>query len=68
MKGEYNSVNLDTTLPSEGGVWTVEINSDGTAKITNTYNNKVMQYDSQYNSYGIYSDLRGEMPTLYKKN
>lgn len=68
MKGEYNSVNLDTTLPAEGGVWTIEFNADGTAKITNTYNRKFMQFDSQYNSYGIYPDARGTMPTLYKKN
>lgn len=68
MKGDYNSVNLDTTLPSEGGVWTIEFNADGTAKITNTYNGKFMQFDSQYNSYGIYPDARGEMPTLYKRN
>ena len=54
MKGDYNSVNLDTTLPAEGGVWTIEFNADGTAKITNTYNSKFMQFDSQYNSYGIY--------------
>ena len=68
MKGDYNSVNLDTTLPAEGGVWTIEFNADGTAKITNTYNGKFMQFDSQYTSYGIYPDARGEMPTLYKKN
>ena len=68
MKGDYNSVNLDTTLPSEGGVWTIEFNADGTAKITNTYNGKFMQFDSQYSSYGIYPDARGQMPTLYKKN
>ena len=68
MKGDYNSVNLDTTLPAEGGVWTIEFNADGTAKITNTYNSKFMQFDSQYNSYGIYPDARGTMPTLYKKN
>lgn len=68
MKGDYNSVNLDTTLPAEGGVWTIEFNADGTAKITNTYNGKFMQFDSQYNSYGVYPDARGEMPTLYKKN
>ncbi len=68
MKGDYNSVNLDTTLPSEGGVWTIEFNADGTAKITNTYNSKFMQFDSQYGSYGIYPDARGQMPTLYKKN
>ena len=68
MTGTYNSVNLDTTLPAEGGVWTIEFNADGTAKITNTYNSKFMQFDSQYNSYGIYSDARGTMPTLYKKN
>ena len=68
MKGDYNSVNLDTTLPAEGGVWTIEFNADGTAKITNTYNSKFMQFDSQYNSYGIYPDERGTMPTLYKKN
>ena len=68
MKGDYNSVNLDTTLPSEGGVWTIEFNADGTAKITNTYNGKFMQFDANYNSYGIYPDARGEMPTLYKRN
>ena len=68
MTGTYNSVNLSTSFPSEGGVWTIEFNADGTAKITNTYNGKFMQFDSQYNSYGIYSDNRGEMPTLYKKN
>ena len=68
MTGDYNSVNLDTTLPAEGGVWTIEFNADGTAKITNTYNSKFMQFDSQYNSYGIYPDARGTMPTLYKKN
>ena len=68
MTGTYNSVNLSTSFPSEGGVWTIEFNADGTAKITNTYNGKVMQYDPSYNSYGIYSDTRGEMPTIYKKN
>lgn len=68
MKGDFNSVNLDTTLPSEGGVWTIEFNADGTAKITNTYNGKFMQFDANYNSYGIYPDARGEMPTLYKRN
>ncbi len=68
MKDDYNSVNLDTTLPSEGGVWTIEFNADGTAKITNTYNGKFMQFDSQYSSYGIYPDARGQIPTLYKKN
>ena len=68
MTGNFNSVNLDTTLPAEGGVWTIEFNADGTAKITNIYNSKFMQFDSQYNSYGIYPDARGTMPTLYKKN
>ena len=68
MTGNFNSVNLDTTLPAEGGVWTIEFNADGTAKITNTYNSKFMQFDSQYNSYGVYPDERGTMPTLYKKN
>ncbi len=68
MKDNYDSVNLDTTLPAEGGVWTIEFNADGTAKITNTYNSKFMQFDSNYNSYGVYSDARGTMPTLYKKN
>ncbi|MBQ3243763.1 MAG: carbohydrate binding domain-containing protein [Bacteroidaceae bacterium] len=68
MTGNFNSVNLDTTLPAEGGVWTIEFNADGTAKITNTYNSKFMQFDSNYNSYGVYPDARGTMPTLYKKN
>ena len=68
MTGTFNSVNLDTALPSEGAVWTIEFNADGTAKITNTYNDKFMQYSSQFTSYGIYPDERGDLPTLYKMN
>ncbi|MBQ3604698.1 MAG: choice-of-anchor J domain-containing protein [Muribaculaceae bacterium] len=67
MKGTYNSFNVDTTLPSEGGVWTIAPQADGTMIITNVAMNKSIQYDAQYTSYGAYPDVRGTFPTLYEK-
>ena len=67
MKDDYNSFNVDTTLPSDGGVWTIAPQADGTMIITNVAKNKSIQYDTQYTSYGAYPDVRGVYPTLYEK-
>ena len=65
MTGTYNSFNVSTDL-TEGYVWTVTANSDGTMTVTNASNGKTLQYDSQYSSYGAYSDVRTD-PTVYEK-
>ncbi len=67
MKGTYNSFNVDTTMPASGAIWTVEPKSDGTFVITNVEMNKSIQFDSQYNSYGAYPEVKGTMPALYEK-
>ena len=63
--GTFNSFNVNAA-PTEGQVWAVTFNADGTAKILNTSVNKYMQYDSQYKSYGSYDSAKGVMPALYE--
>jgi hypothetical protein len=67
MKGTYNSFNTDATAPSEGHVWNITFNNDKTAKITNVLTGKTIQYSSQYNSYGAYTDITNTLPVLYAK-
>lgn len=62
--GTYNSFNV-TAEPTEGELWTVEPQGDGTFKITNINVQKFIQFDPQYTSYGSYSDQRGILPSLY---
>ena len=62
--GTYNSFNV-ATEPSEGQVWTISANSDGTFKIENTSVNKWIQLDSNYGTYGSYNEEKGTMPYLY---
>lgn len=64
MTGTYNSFNVSAELPAEGHVWTVTKNDDDTYKIANVLKTKTIQYDSQYKSYGSYSDERGTYPKL----
>lgn len=64
--GAFNSFNFSAS-PTEGNVWTVEAQSDGTFKITNNSVSKFIQFDSQYGSYGSYSDARGVLPNLYER-
>lgn len=66
MTGTYNSFNVSATVPDDGAVWTVEVQESGAMMITNKSLSKSIQYDKQYDSYGAYSDLRGELPTLYE--
>lgn len=55
MKGSYNSFNFSETLPAEGAIWNVTIDSDGTATIVNE-NGKTVYYSIQHNSYGCYGE------------
>lgn len=64
--GSYNSFNFSAT-EVDGCVFTIEFQSDGTAKITNVAMNKYIQYSSQYTSYGCYATADGSLPTLYEK-
>ncbi len=62
--GTYNSFNVAANA-TEGIDWTIAFNEDGTVTITNDDVQKSIQYDSQYNSYGSYEDVRGIYPSLY---
>lgn len=66
QKGTYNSFNFDAA-PTEGQVWTVEPQADGTFKITNVSVNKYVQYSTEYKSYGSYANAQdgAKVPTLY---
>lgn len=67
QSGTYNSFNVSTEAV-DGSTWTITIDNDGLATITNASVNKSIQYDSQYSSWGSYPDLRGTLPVLYKKD
>lgn len=62
--GTYNSFNVQASLPSNGGVWTVEPQYDGTFIITNASVKKYIQLDSQYGTYGSYNTVKGTLPVL----
>lgn len=67
MKGTYNSFNVDATAPSEGHVWTVTFGSNNSVSIKNVLTGKTIQYSTQFNSYGAYTDVTNVLPVLYKK-
>ena len=52
-------------MPSANYLWSVEFNSDGTARISNVRRGTWIQYDPSYSSYGCYNSVRGSMPVLY---
>lgn len=66
MKGTYNNFNLSYTIPEDGGVFTVDVASNGQATITNTFSNKWLQYDSNYGNFGAYDSEKGSLPVIYK--
>lgn len=63
--GTYDSFNVQDTLPTDGGVWTVSVDGDKFT-INNSSVNKFVQYDATYNSYGSYATAKGTLPTLYE--
>ncbi len=69
MEGTYNSFQLSTTLDEANATffWSVTMNADGRVEIINKGNDKMMQFSSQYNSYGAYTDrTTGVAPYLYQ--
>ncbi|MDO4758920.1 MAG: BACON domain-containing protein [Rikenellaceae bacterium] len=68
MSGSYNSFNVSAEVGTEGYTWSFTKADDGTYAITNIAKGKTMQYDTQYNSYGAYSDTRGLATDIYKLN
>lgn len=64
--GTYNNFNLNAS-PSSGQYWNIEVQADGTMKITNNSVNKYIQYSIDYNSFGSYSGEQGIMPYLFEK-
>lgn len=67
QKDSHNSFNVSDTS-TEGDVWTIDANADGTFKITNVSVNKYVQYSVNYKSFGSYADEQGIMPYLYVKD
>ena len=65
QKGTYNSFNLVDALPMEGSVWSIEIDDERSAVITNLSVEKSIQFDTNYGSFGSYPDVRGIYPQLY---
>ena len=64
LSGTYNSFNVSTTAPTEGHIWTIAQNDDGSYKILNVLKSKYIQLDSQYGTYGAYDTEKGIMPNL----
>lgn len=67
MKGTYNSFNVFDS-PQENYVWTVTINADGTASVTNFDNGKTIMLGISYGTWGSYPEANDDraLPTLYK--
>ena len=62
--GNYNSFNVSTELGSDSGYyWTISMSGDAYVIMNNAVN-KFIQYDTNYNSYGSYADVRGVLPVL----
>lgn len=66
QSGTYNSFNW-SSAPTEGNIWTIEPQADGTCKVTNASVGKWMQLDPQYGTWGSYNSEKGAYPTFYEK-
>lgn len=67
MDETHTSFNVSADR-QDGDVWTVEPQADGTVKITNVLREKFIQYSTEHESYGAYTDEQGIKPSLYVKN
>ena len=67
MTGNYNSFNISTEQ-TDGYIWSVSFNADGTVNILNNTMQKTIQYSPNYSSYGAYSDVTNALPRLFKKD
>lgn len=67
MNGTYNSFNVSADVPESAGVWTIAVDEEGVATITNVEKAKYIQYSTNYNSFGSYADAQESaiMPKIY---
>lgn len=67
MKGSYDSFNM-TNGATDGYTWSFEHEGDGVFTITNTLNDKFIQYSTRHTSFGCYDEMKsyGVMPMLYE--
>lgn len=58
LSGTYNSFNVTSSVPTEGGEWTLSKNSDGTFALKNVEKNKTVKltYVNDKYSYGAYPE------------
>lgn len=66
----HQSFQLGTNSSTDGLVWTISVNNDGTYVLTNVGSSRVMKYgDGTYTTFGVYKDSdeeTGVYPTLVK--
>lgn len=56
----YNTFNVSATKPTSGHIWTVSIQNDGAAVITNVASGKVVRFaDGTYKTFGVYGADEG---------
>ncbi len=68
-QGTYKSFNLSSTVPATGGVWSVEIQANGQAKISNNETGRWIQWDDYYKNWAMPDGDQGTfMPTLAAKH
>ena len=67
---QHQSFQLGTNSSTDGLVWTISVNNDGTYVLTNVGSSRVMKYgDGTYTTFGVYKDSdeeTGVYPTLVK--
>lgn len=64
--GSYTSVQFTTDATADI-LWSIEIQNDGTAKLTHISTGRYLQYSTSFSSYGMYTDSQGLMPYLYEE-
>lgn len=57
MSGTYNNFNFSAEIPTEGHIFTVTKNADGTYTLVNVLMNKTLACDPTYGSLGAYADV-----------
>lgn len=66
MDDTHNSFNV-TAEPTEGHIWSIESEADGTFRIANVARGKYVQYSGGYSSFGAYTDEQenSTLPCLF---
>ncbi len=70
ISGTYTSFNLtnDATSKGDAAIWTITFDANGLATITNKEKGNVVNYSTQYGSFGAYTTTSEDysLPTLYE--